>query len=150
MIETQLTLEALRVFCLLFQKAGKPANVSQLCRGSVNSSVRSFASFSCFQTVPYTQTITSHLLFGQRCWNLCFIAHREAEWGVWSWSCSSPGQKKFWAQASSWRTHKEGWQKIYIHSFGLKVAVWPIGNKRRNGLFCSCKSFRVRKLNAIA
>lgn len=52
MIEIQLTLEARRVFnspCQRGKQSGeKPANISQLCRGSVNSSVRSVAFFSSF------------------------------------------------------------------------------------------------------
>lgn len=152
MIETQLTLEALRVFhspCQKADQSGESQLMSPSCAEEVWTALSEALPLSLvFQTVPYTQTITSHLPFGQRWWNLCLIAHGEAKWGVWSWSCGSPGQKKFWAQA--WcPKYKEGWQKIYIHGFDLKVAGRPIGNKRRNGLFSSCRSFRVRKLNAI-
>lgn len=153
MIEIQLTLEALSVFNSPCQKADQSGDIqlmSPSCAGKVWTALSEVLPLSLlFQTVPYTQTITSHLPFGQWWWDCCFIAHGEGKRGVWSRLCSSPGQKKFRAQAWSWSTCQEGWQKIYIHSFGLQVGGWPVGNTRRNSLFWSWGSFQVRKLNAI-
>lgn len=139
MIEMQLTSEALRVFNSPCQKADQSREIqlmSPSCAGKVWTALSEALPLSLlFQTVPYSQTITSYLPFEHRGWNCGFIAHGEAQWRAWGWSWSSLAQRKF--QVWSWSRHKEGWQKIYIHSFGLKVAGGPIGNTKRNGLFWS-------------
>lgn len=153
-IESQLTFESLGVFNLPCQKAEQSGEIqlmSPSCAGKVWTALSEELSLSLFQTVPYTQTITSYLPFGKWWWNCCFIAHGEVEWRIWSQSCHCPGQKKFETQAWSWRTHGEGWQNTYIYSSGLKVAGWPVSKTRRKHHchFWSYSSFQVSKLNAI-
>lgn len=153
MIEIQLTLGALRVFNLpKCQKAANvenPAKVSQLCREGVNSSVRSAPSSSSFPD----RAIHSNHRFSFAIWMTVMELLLYCPWrghmrslGLalqFPWTRGVPGT----GPLLSPRT--EGWQKTYIHSFGLKVVSGPIGNTRRNGLSWSCSSFQVRKLNAI-
>lgn len=151
MIEIQLTLEALRVFNL--PKCQKAANVGESSKGlpAVQGRCEQLCQKHCLFLFFSRQgrTLKPSLLIWMTVMELLLYCPWRGHIRSLGLALQFPWTRSVSSSGLFLSPHTGGWQKIYIHSFGLKVVGGPIGNTRRNGLFWSCRSFQVRKLNAI-